>query len=238
MRALIGREHDTALQAALIERGIEPIFVKLLEIEPIAVPDLAQRLARAQAVLLTSANAVAALKAARRDLPILAVGDTTAEVARAAGFSTVTSADGDVAALIALVRRQGAPWSDPTRGPLLYLRGEHVAGDLVGQLSGFTIDQAIVYRAQPVAHLPETARAALDQGTLDLVALFSPRSAAGFVSLVQAAGLAQNCRTIALLALSAAVAAAADLPWISRQVAAHPSRPGLLAAIDTMKDQA
>lgn len=231
MRALIGRDKDPALQAALKQRGIECLFVKLLQIEPIAVPDLAQRLQAAQAVLLTSASAVPALGSARRDLPVLAVGDATAQAARQAGFTAVESAAGDVAALAALARRR----SDPGAGALLYARGADVAGDLVGQLSGYSVDQAIVYRASPAAQLPANARAALAQGASDFVALFSPRSAAAFVSLVREAGLAQNCRKLALLALSPAVAQAADLPWAGRHIAAHPSQQGLLAALDHMR---
>jgi uroporphyrinogen-III synthase len=118
---------------------------------------------------------------------------------------------------------------------LLYARGVDVAGDLVGKLSGYNVDQAIVYRASPVAQLPQAARTALAQGTLDFVALFSPRAAAAFVSLVTAQGLAQNCRKLRLLALSKPVAQAADLPWAGRFIATHPSRQGLLAALDQMR---
>src|SRR6185369_3410542 len=143
MRALIGRDTDKALQAALQQRDIDCLFVKLLDIEPIDVPGLVQRLQKAQAVLLTSANAVPALSAARRDLPMLAVGEATAQAARDAGFTSVESAEGDVAALAALAKQR----SDPAGGALLYARGADVAGDLVGQLSGYTVDQAIVYRA-------------------------------------------------------------------------------------------
>lgn len=231
-RALIGRDRDAALQAALAGRGIDSLCLRLLDIEAIAAPDLADRLARAQAVLLTSANAVPALTGARAGLPILTVGDATAEAARAAGFAAVESAQGDVQALVALVRRRSAPRSDPAAGSLLYLRGADVAGDLTQLLPEFQIDQAVVYRATPVAALTPAAQAALRQEALDLALFFSPRSAAGFVSLVRAGGLSENCRKIALVALSPAVARAADLPWAAVHVAPQPSRQGILAAID------
>jgi uroporphyrinogen-III synthase len=229
MRALVGRAADTALQEALLERGIECRFVKLLDIETLAPPpDLARRLNAAQAVLLTSANAVASLAAAApgRDAPVLAVGDATAQAARAAGFARVTSANGDARDLARLARQR----SDPRRGALVYLRGVDVAGDLAGMLGEFTFDEAVVYRALPVLELDEAARAAL-QGA-DLTLLFSPRSAAGFVSLVRVAGLGDQCRKMALVALSAAVARAADLPWACAYVAQHPSQQGMLGAVD------
>ncbi len=231
MRALIGRPSDPALQAAFAQRGIDCSFVKLLNIEPIAPPaDLERHLKKAQAVLLTSANAVDALAAAttHRNLILLTVGDATADKARAMGFRSVTSASGDVASLAALVKQR----SDPQTGPLLYLRGQDVAGDLAGMLSAYSVEQMVLYRAQPVAQLPGEILAALAQTTLDMAVFFSPRSAANFVSLVTTAGLVENCRKIKLVALSAAVASAADLPWAVAHVAAHPSRAALLATID------
>ncbi len=231
MRALIGRATDPTLQAALAQRNIGCLFVELLKIERITPPaDFERRLSAAQALLLTSANAIDALAAAtmRRDIPVLAVGEATADQARGAGFATVTSAAGDVAALAALATQR----SDPQAGPLLYLRGEQVAGDLAAMLDGFAVDQAVLYRAVPTGHLPGEVGAALTQAALDLAVLFSPRSAANFVSLVKAAGLAENCRKIALVALSSAVARAADLPWAATHSAPHPSQASLLATID------
>jgi uroporphyrinogen-III synthase len=233
MRALIGRASDPALQEALVKRNIDCLFVKLLDIQPMAPPpDLDRRLGQAQAVLLTSANAVRALAIAttRRDPDLLTVGGATAETARSLGFHSVASAGGDVAALAALARQR----SDPAYGALLYLRGEDVAGDLAGMLtqSRFKVDQIVLYRAQPVAQLPMEIKVALERDQLDLAAFFSPRSAASFASLVAAAGLAEKCRKIALAALSEAVARAADLPWAMKYVAQLPSGQSLLAAID------
>src|SRR5262249_16617918 len=61
----------------------------------------------AQALLFTSANGVRAFPDARRQSAkvVLTVGDATAEAARAAGFTTVRSADGDVEALALLARQ-------------------------------------------------------------------------------------------------------------------------------------
>lgn len=228
-RALIGRDRDPQLQAALASRGIDSLCVKLLDIEPIVVPDLAARLAAAQAVLLTSANAATALQGARRDLSVLAVSDATAEAARGLGFSAVESAQGDLAALAALTRRR----IEPAAGPLLYLRGADVAGDMAAALPGYAIDQAIVYRARPVDQLPTEVARELARGAIDLVLLFSPRSAAGFGTLLQRTALAPRCAKMILVAFSPAVARAAEtLPWAATHVGAHPSRDGLLAMID------
>src|SRR5689334_25386119 len=85
-------------------------------------------LATCQAVLLTSANGARALAEAseQRGRPILAVGDTTASTAEGLGFSAVTSASGDGAALAELARER----LDPKDGPLLHVSGREVAADL------------------------------------------------------------------------------------------------------------
>src|SRR5262249_60874162 len=61
-----------------------------------------------QAVLLPSAKGARALAEAsdRRGRPILAVGDTTAATAEGLGFTSVTSASGDGAALAERVRER------------------------------------------------------------------------------------------------------------------------------------
>ncbi len=76
-------------------------------------------------VIITSANAPAAIagnpaREALLALPLLAVGQRSAEAARAAGFTEVTSAGGDVRDLLrALATRR----LDKV-APLLYLAGE------------------------------------------------------------------------------------------------------------------
>src|SRR4051812_16935975 len=89
-------------------------------------------LTNVQAVLFTSANGVRAFAAAerRRDIPAFAVGEATAAAARLAGFTTVDTAGGDVAALADLVRER----LTPARGALLHAAGSAVAGDLSGVL--------------------------------------------------------------------------------------------------------
>src|SRR5690606_6844315 len=121
-------------------------------------------------VLVTSANAVRAL-AGRGDvselagligLPVVAVGQGSAEAARQAGFVDVTSADGDAADL---VRRAAARFAG-ARHPLLYLAGTHRAADVAAALSphGIKVHTVAVYEARPALHLPGPVRDALEQG--------------------------------------------------------------------------
>ena len=95
---------------------------------------------------------------------------------RAAGWGAVHAAGGDVAALIAAVRRQLAP----ADGPLLYVSGETVTGDLERALaaSGSAVDRVVLYAAEPVAALPPAAVTGLRDATADAVLLYSPRTGA------------------------------------------------------------
>lgn len=233
MRALVTRPREDAegVAAALRKRGIEVQIEPMIEIVP--VPDARVVFAGVQAVLATSANGVRALAAAsaERAVPLLAVGDATARAARAAGFSDVDSAGGDVETLAALARRR----LDPGNGALLHVAGSVVAGDLTGVLkaAGFEIRRAVLYRAETRTEVSPTLDRALRDDLIDLSLFFSPRTAATFVTLVRRAGLDAACRRIVAVALSGAVAEdLAGLPWRAVRVAERPEQAAMLAVID------
>ena len=107
MRVLITRpgEDGTALADVLRARSIKTVIEPLLAIKYIDGPALDVN--SVQALLLTSANGVRALarRTDRRDIPVYAVGDSTATTARKAGFVQVHSAAGTVETLVGLVKQ-------------------------------------------------------------------------------------------------------------------------------------
>jgi uroporphyrinogen-III synthase len=241
LRALVTRpEEDAApLAAALAERGIDVTLEPLLSIRPL--PEAPIDLTGVQALLFTSANGVrsfAELAGARdlpgwRELPVFAVGNATAAAAHNAGFTTVESAAGDVAALAKLAAER----LDPKAGALFHAAGSAVAGDLAGLLeqAGFTLRREMLYEARPADQLSPATVTNLSNGWFDLVLFFSPRTAATFATLARAAGegVVNGCGKAAALCLSQAVATAArDLPWRDVQAAARPELPALLDLID------
>src|SRR5476649_320759 len=216
LTALITRPEEDArpLADALAARGIAVLVEPLLAIATrhAAAGDLAGDLAGVQAILFTSANGVRAFAelSSRRDIGVLAVGDATAAAARAVGFTAVESAGGDVKDLARLARQR----LKPETGPLFHAAGSVVAGDLAQLLAsdGFTLRRRMLYESQAAQAFSPTARAALAARGIDLVLLFSPRTAATFASLAKSAGI--DTGTMAALCLSAAVATAVrDLPW-------------------------
>lgn len=233
MRALITRprENAGAIARALSERDIEPIQEPLLEIR--ATDHGPIDLDGVQAVLLTSAFGARefATSTERRDLPIFAVGDATADVARNAGFDKVESARGDAEALAMLVMEK----LKPADGALLHAGGRTIAGDLAGQLgeAGYEVRRVELYSALPAPALSIETVEALKAGGLDLVLFFSPRTAGTFVRLVQEAGVADRCAQVTALCLSAQVAEAARaVGWRRVEIADRPEQPAMIALVD------
>lgn len=215
--------------AAALERRLpgryRAVIAPVIEIIPLpARLDLAD----VQGLIFTSANGVeqfAALSPERR-LPAWCVGDMTAAAARRAGLSA-RSADGDVAALAALV----ASAHRPGDGAFLHLRGLHAAGDLTGRLAaaGIPVHAAEIYDQVPCP-LSAEARGLLDRGTAEVVSFFSPRSARVFAGQAAAAGWDLGPVTAVSLSRAADDAVASLAPG-RRRVAATPTRDGMLALL-------
>ena len=232
MRLLLTRpEADAARTASLLRaHGHEVIVAPLLRIETLWDADLGT--GPWAAILVTSANAVRSIAVHRRrdelrSVPVLTVGPRTAQALRAAGFTDVSSADGDVNDLAALVASRIKP-----QASLLYLAGEERSGDLAGDLRArnFTVQSVIVYHAVVAENLPNQAAAALASG-IDGVLHFSRRSAEAYVDAARGSGLlADALKTPVHYCLSARVAeplAQAGAPDI--RIASRPEEAALLA---------
>lgn len=169
------------------------------------------------ALLLTSANAVrhAGPDLARlAGLPVLAVGPATARGAEAAGLRVAVTGASDAAALLAEARERG--W----RVPL------HLTGAGYDPLPGVTAIP--VYASEPLP-VP-AAEVAAWPGHVAL--LHSPRAAARFAALVDAASQAG----IAIAALSPAVAQAAGPGWTACAIADAPRDEALVDAAAALID--
>lgn len=198
--------------------GLLPLCFPLLEVESVnwQLPDI-----EPQAVLITSANAIPALKSSPlpREIALFAVGDKTAQELRAAGFTKVESAKGDVVALAQLVTNR----CEQGLGALLYLSGDAVAGNLPGLLgnAGFWVETRIVYRAKAISALPPEA---LEAKT---ALLYSPRSATILARLMQ------QKERVTLYCLSPNIARAAGEGWARVVVARIAEEDTLLQALLT-----
>ncbi len=235
MRILLTRPRadSESLAAALRALGDEVIIEPMLDI--VETGD-APSFDGVQAVLATSANGIRALAGARtrRDLPVFAVGDATAEAARAAGFSCVESAQGASAALYRLVTER----LKPADGALLHVRGRDVVGDLAHSLEavGFDVRSAVLYKAEAAKTLSPDLRTRIAAGEFDAILFFSPRTARTFVNLACSARLEQACGAIDAICLSPAVSEAASaLAWRAVHVAATPDQAAMIEERNRMQ---
>ena len=192
------------LVEALSKRGWTPLRAPMLRIRRVAddVPALRSH-PPPQALAATSANAIAVLREIDREnplppdarrIPVLAVGEASADAARDFGFKNVRAAEGSLESLRRLARKA----ADPDRGRIVYPSGRAVSGDLAAELrkDGFKVDRVALYDAVPVGRLPEETVRAVRDGDVFAAAIFSPRSAALWSREVRRAGLAERVRTV------------------------------------------
>jgi uroporphyrinogen-III synthase len=185
LRLLITRPQPDASRTAeaLRAKGHTVLVAPTLTFEPIR--DAVIGAGPWAGVLLTSANAGRALAqhaefAALKDLPVLAVGDRTAEVSRALGFADVTSAAGNAAELA----RAAAARFRTEEAAVLYAAAEDRAVDVADLLAGESVrvHTAVVYRMRKAAEFPPDVAAALRGGQVDGVLHYSRRTAEAYLA--------------------------------------------------------
>ncbi|MGA3400248.1 MAG: uroporphyrinogen-III synthase [Acetobacteraceae bacterium] len=217
---------ETAARVASL--GFAPILVPVIRIEPTLTHLPAA--ASLAAVLVTSGNAVDALPLAYRATRMVAVGDATAERARAAGFTQVLSAAGDAEALALYVTRH----QSPKDGTLLLASG-HLQGKALAtalRQAGYRVARRVVYAALPARDLTPGAIVALRAGGVRAALFFSAETARQFVRLVQRAGLAETLTGVDAISIGRPAAVALEeLPWRDVRVAARPTQDEMLALL-------
>lgn len=144
-----------------------------------------------------------------RHRPVVAVGPATAAAAQAAGLSVILTGRRDVAVVVAEARDRGL-------ARLLHLAGrERVAAGVM---------ERIVYAADPVTVASPDITALAGE----IVLLHSARAARRLADLVDRAAAPRA--TIAIVAISAKVAAAAGSGWRTTAIAEAPLDDAMVAA--------
>ncbi|GAA0773428.1 uroporphyrinogen-III synthase [Brevundimonas olei] len=195
-----------------------PLVAPLLTLAPLPGALDAAPSPDAVAVLaLTSPNGVEAfapLIPRFRDHPVFAVGDATAEAARAAGFADVRSASGDIHALARLIAAEAPP------GPLLAPGAREPAGDLPALLPDRPVQRLPVYAAvETHAPAPEP---------FDAIMLHSPRAARALAADLPRAA---SSGRIAICISEAAATPLHSFDFAEIRIAAAPDEPAMLSAL-------
>jgi uroporphyrinogen-III synthase len=211
MKIWITRAEPGASRTAgrLRDLGHEPLVAPVLEVHPLpALIDLGG----VGALAFTSVNGVLAFAdlCPDRGLPVFAVGDTTAQAARAAGFGLVVSAEGDVDDLARVI----VSATGRLAGAVLHPGAREPAGDLLGALNAASVT-ALAVAVYETRVLPATVPPGAEG-----VMIHSPKAAAAIAG-GQIGGLTAYCISDA---------AAAPLRSVARQtvVAAEPNEASLL----------
>lgn len=231
---------NEATVRALAARGHAALLAPMLRFEAVAFQDDGET--AYDGVILTSANAVRALdghpahdRFAR--LPAFAVGQHTAEAARAAGFKTVTSAKGNATSLRDLLLACVASRKLKKSATLCHLAGADLAHDFAADpaLRSFTVMKHVAYRMMPVAEFPPAVSEAFRAGTIAAVLHYSRRSARAFLDAARAAGVEVTALALPQCCISDAVAGVLREAGATQVAAARtPDEPALLAALDRM----
>lgn len=226
MRLIITRPQIDAapLTQKLAALGHTAVIMPILDIVPrlnVAIPHLPY-----QAICLTSANGMRCLTGElNRHIPVYAVGEQSASIARALGFHNVEAEGGDVDGLVSHIVTK----LKPSEGPLLYLSGAETASDLEGQLQkrGFDVTRVITYDALKCSLDKHLNAIASCHGVL----LYSPRSAKLWCQEIQRLQLRLVAEQLHYFCLSDQVAKVLPQNW-HRFVAKVPTEKSLLALLD------
>jgi uroporphyrinogen-III synthase len=224
---------------ALRAKGFEVLLAPMLRFEPVTFHD--DRDTQYGAVIVTSANALRAIEARLKDslllkLPLFAVGERTAQAARAMGFAQVISADSDATGLRERILASVKAKALKKTSPLLYLAGADLARDLPGELGerGFTVVTQTTYRMVAVPNLPEAARNAFAAGELEAGLQYSRRSARAFIEAVRGGGVEISALSLPQCCLSAGIATVLRDAGASQViVASSPDEDALLVALQS-----
>jgi uroporphyrinogen-III synthase len=208
--------------------GHQPILAPLLQVHVLPGE---MDFTGVAALAFTSANGVRAFaaKSPRRDLTVFAVGSATAHAAREAGFATVTSANGDSAALAAFIAEKAGI----LKGAVLHPAAREPAGDLVSDLLrlGASARSAPVYETRPMAPSADIlVRMAQSPPDLDGILVHSARAAGQVAHVLDGDPAAADI--VAYCISRAAAKPLAPLGLKAVIIAEQPNETALLARVD------
>lgn len=236
MRLLVTRPEPDATRTAttLRSRGHQVFLAPLLYFE--VLPDVRFGLGPWAGIVVTSANAIRAIEKHRKlaellNLPLIAVGQRTADVARAAGFTKVRSSDGDVRDLVAAA---GSLFRGAT-APVLYFAGEDRSADLLGLLNreGVRLRTTIVYEMKMVQKFPEPIINALADERIEGVLHYSRRTVEAYMRCAEEVGMRRAALSPTHYCLSREIAVGLESAGApSVRCAARPDETSLLRLLD------
>jgi uroporphyrinogen-III synthase len=235
---LILREEYAARRTRdeLLSRGFQPLCAPLLtyKAHKTSVPILPTAFIEKCVLILTSSaslrsHVVCEFLRGNPQIPVVAVGDHSAEAARISGAQTVFSAHGD---RFALKKYLAIHFPPPTC--LLWAMGQHYKKDFIPELMalGYPLIPWEVYSMEAASALPSVALEGLRKRQIDAVLHYSRRTAEIWCSLVQHAGFSSSLFTLRHVCISEDVAQPLKRVGVrSFEIAPEPTEESLLACL-------
>ena len=152
-------------------------------------------------VVFTSSNAVLCLdQNIQSNVRCFCVGEVTAVQAKQKGFNNIITAGGNYLQLKETILNI----ADKNDGKFLYIRGEDIAHNLEEDLkaSGYRIDSVINYITSLNPDFDQKTLKILKDQSIDLIFVYSNRSAAHLSQLIFNNGLESKCSSVQLRSLS------------------------------------
>ncbi|WP_025658177.1 uroporphyrinogen-III synthase [Rhizobium sp. IBUN] len=235
MRVLVTRPQHSGERTAkrLRELGHEPILLPLSHPVHDANEALRGLSTTKGSIAITSAETIRALAAHDAELavhlarPVFAVGEATAEEARAIGFSSVTASGGSGAELAETIAKKAS-------GPVLYLAGSPRAETFEKRASeiGLRITVAECYRMEPTPIAPSTLHSIFAHQRPEAILFFSRQTAEDFFRAAEPQMRPDQADGIRLLCLSKSVGEAVPASLRGAvSIAAMPEERSLLSLL-------
>lgn len=238
MRVVITRAENEA--AGMAEKvtalGCTPLIASMMEIE---IKPNEFDPSRFQALVVTSANGIRSIAESvpERDMRIFCIGIPSRKAAEGLGFTNLESSIGNSKNLVNFIRRH----ADPADGPLLYVHGEHTAGNPAQELrsGGFEVRPIMGYRQAPIKAIPAEVRAEFESDTPPEIATFmSIRTFKLFREIMEAEGLLSKLSQTTAICISPAVADfARGVRWKKVRAARETTGAAVLDVVRELKEQ-
>lgn len=180
-----------------------------------------------------------------QDVPLFAVGSSTADLARSFGFSDVRVGAGRAEGLVSLIEEldQGSELEERSR--FIHLRGDQSAFDLKMALNNLNhrFDELLCYRMMESEALSDDLVDQLKNNRIKSIILMSPRTAKVCGRLINQYNLTDHVRTLDYICLSDAVAEAfraefssykSDISFPNIHIADFPSQSQLIDCLKSV----
>ncbi len=207
--------------------GYHVLYAPMIKIAPVSfeIPD------ETRTLVVTSKNGAryGLANIGKKDRPIFAVGEQTAEVARSQGFTNITVGPGTARQLVPLLLECG----DKQKRDYSHLCGSEIAYNIASVLrdAGLDAENTVTYQSLPNRAFPPAVQEMMENGGIDAVLFYSPRTATIFEEAISECGFHDWLPKLDAYCLSERVADSLLGPWREIKRSIMPEEKALLSLL-------